>query len=198
MEVPIELVKQLRERTGAGVSDCRNALESCNLDFEKACEELKKKGLAQAEKKANNETKEGIIEAYIHHDSKLGVLIELDCETDFVAKTTEFKNLARELAMQIAIDDPRYISREDIPSEIIEKEKSLYKEQLENEKKPPNVIEKIIEGKIESFYKSNCLLELQYMRDSKMTVKDVIAQAIGQLKENIRVRRFARFRVGEE
>lgn len=196
--VPIELVKKLREITGAGIADCKNALSACELDIDKAVAELRKKGIAQAQKKAVNTTKEGIVESYIHHDSKLGVLVELNCETDFVAKTQEFKNLAREIAMQIAIDDPKYVSREDILPEIIEKEKNIFRSQLESEKKPSNVIEKILEGKLESFYKSVCLLELPYMRDPKITIKDLIAQNIGQLKENIRVRRFARFRVGEE
>ncbi len=196
--VPTDLVKKLRELTGAGISDCRNALLTCDLDIDKAVEELRKKGIAQAEKKAFNTTNEGIVESYIHHDSKLGVLIEIDCETDFVAKTQEFRNLAREIAMQIAMDDPDYISREDIPPEIIEREKDIYRTQLESENKPSNVIDKILEGKLENFYKSVCLLELPYMRDQKITIKDLISQYVGQLKENIRVKRFARFKVGEE
>ena len=196
--VPTDLVKKLRELTGAGISDCRNALLTCDLDIDKAVEELRKKGIAQAEKKAFNTTNEGIVESYIHHDSKLGVLIEIDCETDFVAKTQEVRNLAREIAMQIAMDDPDYISREDIPPEIIEREKDIYRTQLESENKPSNVIDKILEGKLENFYKSVCLLELPYMRDQKITIKDLISQYVGQLKENIRVKRFARFKVGEE
>lgn len=196
--VPTDLVKKLRELTGAGISDCRNALLTCDLDIDKAVEELRKKGIAQAEKKAFNTTNEGIVESYIHHDSKLGVLIEIDCETDFVAKTQEFRNLAREIAMQIAMDDPDYISRENIPPEIIEREKDIYRTQLESENKPSNVIDKILEGKLENFYKSVCLLELPYMRDQKITIKDLISQYVGQLKENIRVKRFARFKVGEE
>lgn len=196
--VPTDLVKKLRDLTGAGISDCRNALLTCDLNIDKAVDELRKKGIAQAEKKSVNATKEGIVESYIHHDSKLGVLVEIDCETDFVAKTQEFKNLAREIAMQIAMDDPDYISREDIPTEIIEKEKDIYRTQLESEKKPADVIEKILEGKIENFYKSICLLDLPYIRDPKITIKDLISMYIGQLKENIRVKRFARFKIGEE
>lgn len=196
--VPTDLVKKLRDLTGAGISDCRNALLTCDLNIDKAVEELRKKGIAQAEKKSVNATKEGIVESYIHHDSKLGVLVEIDCETDFVAKTQEFKNLAREIAMQIAMDAPDYISREDIPTEIIEREKDIYRTQLENENKPANVIEKILEGKLENFYKSICLLDLPYMRDPKITIKELISQYVGQFKENIRVKRFARFKIGEE
>jgi len=196
--VSTDLIKKLRELTGAGVSDCRNALLACNLDIDKAVDELRKKGIAQAEKKAFNTTNEGIVESYIHHDSKLGVLVEIDCETDFVAKTQEFKNLAREIAMQIAMDDPRYISREDIPTEIIERETNIYMTQLESENKPINVIDKILEGKLENFYKSVCLLDLPYMRDPKITIKELISQYVGQFKENIRVKRFARYKVGEE
>jgi len=194
----LEVLKKLRELTGAGVSDCKNALKACGEDIEKAIVELRKKGLATAEKKASNNTKEGIIEAYIHHDSKLGILIEINCETDFVAKTDEFKALAKELAMQIAIDDPLYICKEDVSEEAIEKEKQIYIEQLEKEDKPKDMIEKILSGKIEGYYKTACLLEMPYMRDSKIMVKDLINETIGKLKENIRIRRFARYKIGEE
>ena len=198
MSNQLEVLKKLRELTGAGVSDCKNALKACSEDIEKAIVELRKKGLATAEKKASNNTKEGIIEAYIHHDSKLGILIELNCETDFVAKTDEFKALAKELAMQIAIDDPLYICKEDVSEEAIEKEKQIYIEQLEKEDKPKDMIEKILSGKIEGYYKTACLLEMPYMRDSKIMVKDLINETIGKLKENIRIRRFARYKIGEE
>ena len=198
MSNQLEVLKKLRELTGAGVSDCKNALKACGEDIEKAIVELRKKGLATAEKKASNNTKEGIIEAYIHHDSKLGILIELNCETDFVAKTDEFKALAKELAMQIAIDDPLYICKEDVSEEAIEKEKQIYIEQLEKEDKPKDMIEKILSGKIEGYYKTACLLEMPYMRDSKIMVKDLINETIGKLKENIRIRRFARYKIGEE
>jgi elongation factor Ts len=198
MSDQLEILKKLREVTGAGISDCKNALKACADDMEKAIIELRKKGLATAEKKASNNTKEGIIEAYVHHDSKLGVLIELNCETDFVAKTDEFRALAKELAMQIAIDDPRYISREEVPEEAVEKEKQIFVEQLQKENKPVDIIEKILVGKIDGFYKSVCLVELPYMRDSKIMVKDMINETIGKLKENIRVKRFARFKIGED
>ncbi len=198
MSDQMEVLRKLRELTGAGVSDCKNALKACGDDMEKAILELRKKGLATAEKKASNNTKEGIIEAYVHHDNKLGIQIELNCETDFVAKTDEFKNLAKQLAMQIAIDDPRYISKEDVPADAVEKEKQIYIEQLEKENKPKDVIEKILAGKLEGFYKSVCLIELPYMRDSKVLVKDLINETIGKLKENIRIKRFARFKIGED
>lgn len=198
MSEQLEILKKLRELTGAGVSDCKNALKASGDDIEKAVVELRKKGLATAEKKASNNTKEGIIEAYVHHDSKLGILIELNCETDFVAKTDEFKALAKELAMQIAIDDPLYICKEDVPEDAIEKEKLIYIEQLEKENKPKDIIEKILAGKVEGFYKTACLLEMPYMRDSKIMVKDLINETIGKLKENIRIRRFARYKIGEE
>ncbi len=194
----MDLVKELRARTGAGLLDCKKALEQAEGDIEKAIEILRKMGIAKAEKKMSREAKEGIIEAYIHPGAKLGVLVEVNCETDFVANTPEFKQLAHDLAMQIAASDPMVVSREDLPQEVIEKEKEIYRAQLEGSKKPPHVIERIIEGKLEKFYQEVVLLEQPFIKDPSKTVGDLIKEHIAKFGENIKVRRFARFRIGEE
>jgi len=194
----MELIKELREKTGAGVSYCKEALENCDNDIEKAIEYLRKKGLAQAEKKIGKEARQGIIHSYIHLGGKIGVMLELNCETDFVARTEDFKKLANELCLQIAFDSPKYISREEIPEDILNKEKDIIKEQLKDMDKPPQVIEKIIEGKMEDFYKKVCLIDLPYIRDDKIKVDDIIKNYIAKLGENIVVRRFVRFEVGEK
>ncbi|MGC9099939.1 MAG: translation elongation factor Ts [Caldisericum sp.] len=193
----LDLIKELRARTGAGISDCKKALEEANGDIEKAIDILREKGIAKAVKKAGRVTNEGVVAAYIHPGSQLGVLVEVNCETDFVARTDEFKKLADEIALQIAASSPDYISREDVPAEVIEKEKEIYRKQLEEEGKPANVIEKIIEGKIETFYKERCLLEQPYLRDENLTIEQLIKEHISKFGENITVRRFARFKVGE-
>jgi elongation factor Ts len=199
MEVSLEMIKELREKTGAGVMDAKRALLEANGDMEKAIVILREKGVVKAAKKASRIAKEGVIESYIHTGSKLGVLLELNCETDFVARTDEFKNLAKELCLQIAGMNPLYISKEDVPQEVIEREKSIYKAQLEKEgNKPPHVIEKIINGKIEKFYEEVCLLEQPFVRNPEIKVKDLITEAISKLGENIVVRRFTRYVVGEE
>ena len=199
MEVSLEMIKELREKTGAGVMDAKRALLEANGDMEKAILILREKGVVKAAKKASRIAKEGVIESYIHTGSKLGVLLELNCETDFVARTDEFKNLAKELCLQIAGMNPLYISKEDVPQEVIEREKSIYKAQLEKEgNKPPHVIEKIINGKIEKFYEEVCLLEQPFVRNPEIKVKDLITEAISKLGENIVVRRFTRYVVGEE
>ncbi|RKZ00629.1 MAG: translation elongation factor Ts [Candidatus Hydrothermota bacterium] len=197
-KVSMDLVKELRARTGAGLLDCKKALEQAEGDIEKAIEILRKMGIAKAEKKMSREAKEGIIEAYIHPGAKLGVLVEVNCETDFVANTPEFKQLAHDLAMQIAASDPMVVSREDLPQEVIEKEKEIYRAQLEGSKKPPHVIERIIEGKLEKFYQEVVLLEQPFIKDPSKTVGDLIKEHIAKFGENIKVRRFARFRIGEE
>ncbi|RKZ22343.1 translation elongation factor Ts [bacterium] len=194
----VELIKQLRERTGAGLLDCKKAIEEANGDIEKAIEILRKKGIAKAEKKIGRVTKEGIIEAYIHPGAQLGVLVELNCETDFVARTDEFKKLAREIAMQIAATNPIAVKREDIPSEVVEKEKEIYAAQAKEMGKPDHIVERIVQSKLENFYKENVLLEQPYIRDPSITVMDFIKQHIAKFGENITVRRFARFRLGEE
>ncbi len=197
-KITTEMIKELRERTGAGLLDCKKALEQADGDPDKAVEILRKMGIAKADKKLDRETKEGIIEAYIHPGSQLGVLVEINCETDFVARTEDFKHFAHEIAMQIAAAAPKYVSVEDIPEEVIEKEKEIYLAQLKDSKKPPHVIDKIIEGKLKKFYQEVVLLEQPYIRDESKTIRDLLKETIGKLKENIRIKRFARFRVGEE
>ena len=193
----MDLIKELREKTSAGIVDCKKALETAGCDIEKAIDELKKKGLATAQKKAGRSTAQGAIECYIHHDHTLGVMVEVNCESDFVANTPKFRELAKKIAMQIALDSPLYVSRESVPAEILEKEKDIYREQLKAEKKPDAVIEKILEGKIEAFYKQVCLLDLPTMADPKVTIHDLIKETVGTLQENISVRRFIRFKVAE-
>ncbi len=192
----LESIKELRARTGAGIADCKKALEEANQDIEKAIEILRVKGLAKAVKKSGRVTNEGIIASYIHPGAQLGVLVEVNCETDFVARTDEFKQLANDIALQIAASSPEFVSREDVPQEVIEKEKEIYRKQLEEEGKPANVIEKIIEGKIENFFKERCLLEQDYLKDESKTIEDLIKEYIAKFGENITVRRFARFKVG--
>ncbi len=198
MSISADLIKVLRERTGAGILDCKKALEKTNGDVEKAVEELRKMGLARADKKLDRETKEGIVEAYIHPGARLGVLVELNCETDFVANTDEFKKLAHNIALQVAAMAPRYIRREDVPKEVIEKEKEILAEQLRREGKPEHIIEKIVEGKLEKFYQENVLYEQQFFMDPNVTIEEYIKQHISKFSENVRVRRFARFKIGEE
>jgi len=193
----LDLIKELRARTGAGISDCKKALEEANGDIEKAIDILRERGIAKAVKKSGRVTNEGLIAAYIHPGAQLGVLVEVNCETDFVARTDEFKKLADEIALQIAASSPDYVSREDVPQEVIEKEKEIYRKQLEDEGKPANVIDRIIEGKIETFFKEHCLLEQPYLRDESITIEDLIKEHIAKFGENITVRRFVRFKVGE-
>ncbi len=197
MGVSMEKVRELRERTGLGIMDCKKALEEANGDIEKAIELLRKKGIAKAAKKAQRETKEGRIGSYIHFDGSIGVLIELSCETDFVARNETFGQLIEELGMHIAASSPQYISPEDVPQEVIEKEKEIFREQLKQQGKPEHIIDKIIEGKIKSFYEDNCLLEQPYALDPKKKVKELIAEYIHKLGENIKVRRFTRYQLGE-
>jgi elongation factor Ts len=198
MDIPIEKIKELRGRTGAGVLDCKIALENTKGDVEKAIEHLRKLGIAKAATKLLRKTDEGIIEAYIHPGARLGVLIELNCETDFVAKTDDFKKLAKDIAMQIAASNPISISRDGIPQKILEKEKSIYRTQLENSEKPENIIEKIIEGKLGKYFKEVCLLEQPFVKDTNISVEDYIKSHIAKIGENISVKRFSRFHIGEE
>jgi len=192
-----KLVKQLREMTGAGILDCKKALEEAGGDLEKAAEILRKKGIAKAAKKASRETKEGIIHSYIHAGGRVGVLLELNCETDFVARNELFQELAKELAMQIAAMKPKYVSREDVPEEIINKEKEIVKEAALAEGKPPHIADKIADGKIEKFFKEVVLLEQPYIKDDKKTIEELIKEYIAKLGENIKVSRFCRYEVGE-
>lgn len=198
MSISMEDVKKLREKTGAGIVDCKKALEETKGNMEEAIDLLRKKGLAQAQKKSSRTTKEGVIGYYIHHNNKLATLVELRCETDFVAKTDDFKKLAEEISMQIAAMAPRFVKIEDVPEEVINKEKEIIKEQLKNEKKPENVIEKIIEGRIQKFYEETVLLEQPFIRDEKKKIKELIAEVIAKTGENIQVARFVRLQLGEE
>ena len=197
MVVDAKLVKTLREMTGAGVLECKKALEETNGNLEEAVELLRKRGIAKAAKKAGRETKEGIIHAYIHAGGRVGVLLELNCETDFVAKNELFKELANELALQIAAMRPQYVSRETVPKEVIEKEGEIAREAALAEGKPEHIAEKIAEGKVEKFLKEICLLEQPYIKDDKKTVEDLIKEYIAKLGENIQVRRFTRYEIGE-
>jgi len=196
--IKAESVKELRERTGAGIMDCKKALQETNGDMEKAVIYLREQGITAAAKKAGRATQEGTIEAYIHHGGKIGVLIEVNCETDFVAKTDDFKYLCRELAMQVAAANPEYVSREDVPEDRIQSEKEILETQARNEGKPDKVIEKIVTGRMNKFYQEVCLFEQPYIRDTDMTVRDLVNQYIAKLGENIVVRRFCRFQLGEE
>ncbi|MCD6133771.1 MAG: translation elongation factor Ts [Deltaproteobacteria bacterium] len=196
-EISAQSVKQLRDITGAGMMACKKALQETQGNMEKAILKLREKGLAEAQKKASRIAKEGKIGSYIHFGGKVGVLLELNCETDFVANTDEFNTLLKDLTMQVAAMSPLYVKIEDVPQDIIEKEKSFYKEQLLKENKPPQVVEKIIEGKINKYFKQTCLLEQPFIKDETITVKEYIAQYISKLGENVSVRRFVRFEVGK-
>ena len=199
MASPAELVKELRERTGAGVMDCKAALDSSEGDLVGAVEFLRKKGLADAAKKAHREAKDGVVHAYIHPGAKLGVLLEVNCETDFVARTEDFQQLVKDLAMQVAAANPSYVSREEVPAAVLDKEREIYREQMADQKKPPPVLDKIIEGKLEKFYAEQCLLEQPFVRDStgRTRIKDMVDQATSKMGERVVVKRFSRFKVGE-
>ncbi|AKX93794.1 translation elongation factor Ts [Neomoorella thermoacetica] len=190
-------VKALRERTGAGMMDCKKALTEANGDMEKAIEYLRKKGLATAAKRAGKVASEGLVHAYIHGGGRIGVLIEVNCETDFVAKTEDFRDLVHNLAMQVAASRPEYVAREDVPEEVLAKEKEILRAQALNEGKPEKVVEKIIAGRLEKFYQENCLLEQPFIKDMDRTVQDLINEKIAKLGEKIVVRRFVRYEVGE-
>ncbi len=194
--ISAEAVKNLRERTGAAMMDCKKALLETGGDMDKAVEWLRKKGISSAEKKLGRTTNEGLIEAYIHPGSRLGVLIEVNCETDFVAKTPDFRALVKDLAMQIAATNPRTVSREELPAEQIEKELEIYRTQARNEKKPENMVDRIAQGKLEKFYQEAALLEQSFIKDQNRTVKQVITDVIAKLGENISVKRFVRFQLG--
>ncbi|MEN2993929.1 MAG: translation elongation factor Ts [Thermodesulfovibrio sp.] len=195
MEITAQMVKELREKTGAGMMECKKALEASGGDFNKAIEILRQKGLATAQKKASREAREGIIASYIHMD-KIGVMLELNCETDFVARNEEFKQLAKDIAMQIAATNPQYIQREDIPQEVIEKEKEIYRAQIKGNK-PPQIIEKIVEGKLEKFYEEMCLLDQPFIKEPEKKIKDLISEKVAKFGENIKIKRFVRFQVGQ-
>jgi elongation factor Ts len=195
--ITADQVKQLRDKTGAGMMDCKTALGESGGDFEKAVEYLRKKGLASAAKRAGRAAKDGMIGHYIHMGGKVGVLVEVNCETDFVARTEDFQVLAKELAMHIAAADPRYVKRDDIPAEAVEKEREIYRAQFAGQNKPANVVDKIVEGKLESYYSQVCLLDQPSVRDPNITIKQMITNAAAKTGENVTVSRFVRFKLGE-
>ena len=190
-------VKKLRERTGAGMMDCKKVLLEADGDMEKAVDLLREKGLAKAAKKASRAASEGLVVSYIHGNGKIGVLAEVNCETDFVARNDEFQILCHDIAMQIAASNPEYVSREDVPEEVLEREKTILKAQAMNEGKPEHVIEKMVDGRLSKFYEEKCLLNQPFIKDTDKTVEQLVTETIAKLGENISVRRFARFVLGE-
>ena len=192
------LVKELRGKTGAGILDCQKALQENNNDIEKAIDHLRQKGLAAAQKKVGRETKEGLVFAYIHPGSKIGVMLEINCETDFVARNDEFSALAKDLTLQIAAANPAYVKREDVPSDVVDREKSVYEGQAKEMGKPEAAWDKIVTGKLEKFYQDQCLLEQGFVKDPNTTIKDLLTQKISKLGENIIVSRFIRYQLGQE
>lgn len=197
MKIDMELVKELRARTGAGIMDCKNALEEANGDIEKAIEILRKKGIAKAAKKIGRVTKEGVIYAYIHPGNRVGTIVEVNCETDFVARTEEFLRFAKDIAMQITATNPVAVSREDVPEEVLNKEKEIYREQAKSMGKPDNVVEKIVESKLENFYKENVLLEQPFFKEPQKTIEEYLKETISKFGENIVIKRFTRYALGE-
>ncbi|HXW05217.1 MAG TPA: translation elongation factor Ts [Vicinamibacterales bacterium] len=197
MDITAAMVKQLRDATGAGMMECKAALKEASGNLEEATTILRKRGLAQATKKAGRSTNEGLIGSYIHMGGKIGVLVEVNCESDFVARTDDFQGLAREIAMHIAAANPLYVRRDSVPADVLERERSIYRSQMEGQNKPPQVIEKIVEGKLNSFYEQVCLMDQPSIRDPKVTIGQVIQQAIARLGENIAIQRFVRFKLGE-
>ncbi|HQL42357.1 MAG TPA: translation elongation factor Ts [Spirochaetota bacterium] len=196
-DITSDMIKELREKTQAGMLDCKKALIECGGDREAAVDYLRKKGLAAANKREGRIAKEGIIASYIHNNSKIGVLLELNCETDFVARNQDFQNLAKDLCMQVAAANPLYVSPEDVAADVLEREKEIYREQLKESGKPANVIEKIVEGKLQKFYSEVCLLEQEFIKDNKVIIKDLIKNKIATYGENITVGRFVRFQIGQ-
>lgn len=197
MEITASLVKDLREKTGAGMMDCKKALMETSGNFEKAIEYLRKKGIASAEKKAGRATKEGTVSSYIHAEGRVGVLVEVNCETDFVAKTDQFKNFVKDVAMHIAAASPKYVRPEEIPAETIAKEKEIAIAQMQGQNKPAAVLEKIAEGKIKKFYEETCLMQQAFVKDPDKTIEQLLKETIATIGENLTIRRFARFVLGE-
>ena len=199
MAISADIVKKLREKTGAGMMDCKHALEETNGDFEKAVDVLRTKGQATSDKRTGKSTKEGLIGSYIHRPGgKIGVMVEINCETDFVARTAEFEEFAKEIAMHVAASNPRYVSREEVSEQVLARERDIYRNQALESGKPEKVIEKIVEGKVEKFFKEVCLLEQQFIKDPDRNITDILNDLIGKTGEKIMIRRFVRFQVGEE
>ncbi len=197
MVIEANLVKDLRSKTGAGIMDCKRALEETKGDLEKAVDYLREKGLAKAAKKSSRVTKEGLVVSYIHGGGKIGVLVEVNCETDFVARTGEFQTLVKDIAMQIAAANPLYLSREKVPGEVVNKERQILRVQALESGKPEKVVDKIVEGRLEKFYSEVCLLEQPFIKDPDIVVKSIVDSAISRIGENISIKRFARFQLGE-
>ena len=197
MEISVELLKDLRQRTGAGVIDCKTALQEAKGNMEGAIDYLRRKGLATAAKKSGRIAADGLVSSYIHAGGKMGVLVEINCETDFVAKTGDFQTFVKNIAMHIAAANPQYIRREEIPGEVLERERAIYQTQAQEAGKPQKVIDKIVEGKMERFYSEVCLTEQTYVRDPDLTIKELVDAMIAKVGENIAIRRFARFQLGE-
>ena len=197
VQISAAMVKELREVTGSGIMDCKNALGEAEGDVKKAIEFLRKKGLAKAAKRSGRSTSEGVIYSYIHTGAKLGVLVEINCESDFVAKSEGFQTFAKNVAMHIAAANPAGLNREDIDLDFIEKEREIFKAQMLEEGKPENIIDKIVDGKVEKFYKEICLMSQQYVKDPKKTIEDVLKETISVIGENIQIKRFVRFQIGE-
>lgn len=198
MAVSAELVKELRQRTGIGMMECKKALEESDGDIEKAITILRKKGHARAKDKMHREASEGAVGSYIHLNGKIGVLVEVNCESDFVARNEEFQGLVKNIAMHIAASSPQYVTSEEVPPEVLEEEKDIIREQFKDSNKPPEIIDKIVQGKLEKFYQEACLLDQPYIKDDKMSIKDLITSFIAKFGENILVRRFARFELGKD
>lgn len=197
MQIDAQEVKALREKTGAGMMDCKKALVEAGGDEEKAITILREKGLAAAAKRAGRIAAEGMVESYIHLGGRVGVLVEVNCETDFVARNEQFRTFVKDICLQIAATNPAYLSKDDVPAEVLEKERQILRAQALNEGKPEKVIDKIVEGRIEKFYKENCLLEQPFIRDQEVTIKDLLVSLIAKIGENIVIRRYSRFALGE-
>lgn len=195
--ITANLVKELRDKTGAGMMECKKALESSDGDMEKAVQKLREQGQARAASKAGRTAREGLVYSYIHPGDRLGVLLELNCETDFVARTDDFRNLAKDLAMQIAAASPLVVKREEVSAELVDKEKEIYRQQAKNEGKPEKILDRIVEGKLEKYFQEVVLLEQIFVKDQNQTIKELIASVVAKLGENIVPRRFVRFRLGE-
>jgi len=196
-EITAQMVKELRERTGAGMMDCKNALNDCQGNMEQAVDALRKKGLAAAAKKAGRITAEGAVGSYIHGGGKLGVLVEVNCETDFVARTDQFQELVRDIAMHIAAAEPKFVRREEVTPEVLERERAIFQDQALASGKPANVVEKIVQGKMEKYYSEFVLLEQPFVKNPDVTIAQLIAEKVGKIGENIQVRRFMRYKLGE-
>lgn len=196
MKITAESVKELRQRTGIGMMECKKALKETGGDIEKAINVLRKKGYARAKDKASRETEEGVVGSYIHLNGKIGVLVEVNCESDFVARNDEFQELVKNIAMHIAAADPNYVTKEDIPDEVLEEERDITREQFKDSEKPAEIIDKIVEGKLSKFYQEVCLLNQPYIKDDKISIEQLITSYIAKFGENIKVKRFARFELG--